>query len=1053
MFTTINGVSRQNFAVLDRVTGQPTPFIADADNTVKSITIDDNNVYVAGFFNNIQGNSRDFLAGFNRVTGTITSLAPTISGVIYDIEASGDTLYLGGGMSNINGQPLSGLAALNSTTGVLYPWLPNPAGVIKDIELYNNSLYVGGEFTSISGFSYSNLAAFDHNSLSIISWSPNPNEEVNTIDARKTNVYIGGEFTAVNGVERNRLAAFDLPAFSLSDWNPDANNIVYDVKINGGYVYATGTFDTISGQKRNRIATINGVNTQLSNWNPNLDITGFTIDATLNNLYLGGGFTKVNGKNRNKLAAFSVDEPPVIDSVFQQFGCQDKIKSLNVIVSDERPSSTSLTVTSSNQTLVSNGNISVSGTNGDLTIDFNPALGEIGSTTIKLIVADEYNKKDSMEFDLTFVAPYFFHDTTFICAGDSALIFGNYETVAGDYFDSLVNVAGCDSINKKTLIINALPPAPTITTSSSPEFCNGDSVVLSVAALSDVSYCWVNQQGANQYMVANDTNGVSCLDNSTSLTLHTSDTISMVITDTNACSVLSTNSIAVIVHSTPQLTIDSTFDLSCHENIDGRAYITVTDTNSNLTFDWSNDGTGDTDDTEDIFNLDSNKYYIVVENNRGCSATDSVLIGQPNEILSNQTITLCAGDSLTIGTKTYKSTGVFTDTISATNGCDSIVTSNLTVLDLKTDTVNETICFEDSIVVNGTTYNWNNPTGIEIFTNVGPLNCDSTVVINLSVLGRKTDTINETICFEDSIVVNGTTYNWNNPTGIEVFTNIGPFNCDSTVIINLDVLPRKTDTINETICFEDSVVVNGITYNWNNPTGVEVFTNIGSFNCDSTVVINLNVLTRKTDTINQTICSGDTIEVNGTAYHASNLNGTEVFNNVGTYSCDSTVVISLTLDNNLTTTINFANDTLKLQESYDSYQWIDCDNGGTAINGDTNEYLAITTSGNYAVIVTQNNCVDTSACFAASISGIEQLVSNTFELYPNPVRDQLTISFIEQLESKHTVTILNSVGKTVKKLYSNNQQITIDVSDLTNAIYFIRVDTINGSRAAKFIKR
>ncbi|WP_170228033.1 beta strand repeat-containing protein, partial [Vicingus serpentipes] len=232
------------------------------------------------------------------------------------------------------------------------------------------------------------------------------------------------------------------------------------------------------------------------------------------------------------------------------------------------------------------------------------------------------------------------------------------------------------------------------------------------------------------------------------------------------------------------------------------------------------------------------------------------------------------------------------------NNCDSTVTINLNVLPVKTGTVSNTICFEDAgIVVNGTTYDASNPTGTEVITNVGPNNCDSTVTINLNVLPVKTGTVSNTICFEDAgIVVNGTTYDASNPTGTEVITNVGPNNCDSTVTINLNVLPVKTGTVSNTICFEDAgIVVNGTTYDASNPTGTEVITNVGPNNCDSTVTINLNVLPVKTGTVSNTICSYESVLVNGTTYDASNPTGTEVITNVGPNNCDSTVTVNLTI--------------------------------------------------------------------------------------------------------------------------------------------------------------
>ncbi len=71
------------------------------------------------------------------------------------------------------------------------------------------------------------------------------------------------------------------------------------------------------------------------------------------------------------------------------------------------------------------------------------------------------------------------------------------------------------------------------------------------------------------------------------------------------------------------------------------------------------------------------------------------------------------------------------ETLAAANGCDSVVTINLQFLPNTTGTEIYTGCAGDgySVVVNGTTYNESNPTGME--TLAAANGCDSVVTINL----------------------------------------------------------------------------------------------------------------------------------------------------------------------------------------------------------------------------------------------------------------------------------------------------------------------------------
>lgn len=131
------------------------------------------------------------------------------------------------------------------------------------------------------------------------------------------------------------------------------------------------------------------------------------------------------------------------------------------------------------------------------------------------------------------------------------------------------------------------------------------------------------------------------------------------------------------------------------------------------------------------------------------------------------------------------------------------------------------------------------------------------------------------------------------------------------------------------------------------------------------------------------------------------------------------------------------------------YQWIDCDNGNTIISSETNQSFTPTVSGNYAVIVIEGNCSDTSACMSIAIAGINdlELKNESLILYPNPTNSQINIQIADKTEA---INIVDLTGKIVKNMPSNTTK--IDVSDLTNGIYFIQVKTENDLLSKMFIK-
>ena len=61
--------------------------------------------------------------------------------------------------------------------------------------------------------------------------------------------------------------------------------------------------------------------------------------------------------------------------------------------------------------------------------------------------------------------------TVQICQGDSILIYGNYVSSAGDYYDSLLTINGCDSVYMTNVTVN-----PNYSMTNSYSLCPGDSI-------------------------------------------------------------------------------------------------------------------------------------------------------------------------------------------------------------------------------------------------------------------------------------------------------------------------------------------------------------------------------------------------------------------------------------------------------------------------------------------------------------------------------------------------------------------------------------------------
>ena len=108
-----------------------------------------------------------------------------------------------------------------------------------------------------------------------------------------------------------------------------------------------------------------------------------------------------------------------------------------------------------------------------------------------------------------------------------------------------------------------------------------------------------------------------------------------------------------------------------------------------------------------IDNLPAGVYTFLVEDANGNTTFASVNIVDPDEITGTTNPTICFGDSIEIGNTFYNSTGLINEVLTASNGCDSIVTGMLTVLPDPSITIDTLLCFGESVVIGNSTYSEN----------------------------------------------------------------------------------------------------------------------------------------------------------------------------------------------------------------------------------------------------------------------------------------------------------------------------------------------------------
>ena len=143
----------------------------------------------------------------------------------------------------------------------------------------------------------------------------------------------------------------------------------------------------------------------------------------------------------------------------------------------------------------------------------------------------------------------------------------------------------------------------------------------------------------------------------------------------------------------------------------------------------------------------------------------------------------------------------------------------------------------------------------------------------------------------------------------------------------------------------------------------------------------------------------------------------------------------ITLDATVSQDLNV----LTANQAGSSYQWVDCDNGNAEIAGADSQEFTATANGNYAVMITLDDCTVTSDCIEVTSLGLSESNAIAFEYYPNPVQEFLTIN-LEKEHGKVNIQIHDLNGRLV--LNDNQmalQNFRMDLSELESGMYILTI--------------
>ncbi|MEX1191179.1 MAG: LamG-like jellyroll fold domain-containing protein [Brumimicrobium sp.] len=238
--------------------------------------------------------------------------------------------------------------------------------------------------------------------------------------------------------------------------------------------------------------------------------------------------------------------------------------------------------------------------------------------------------------------------------------------------------------------------------------------------------------------------------------------------------------------------------------------------------------------------------------------------------------------------------------------------------------------------------------------------------------------------------------------------------------------------------------IDGNTYTSSNNTATHTL--MSAAGCDSIVTLDLTITNSTSGIDVQTACDSYTW-IDGNTYTSSNNTATHTLTNAA--GCDSIVTLNLTM-NTVDLGITNNSPTLVASASPATYQWVNCDENYNLISGETNSEYTPQSNGNYAVIITQNGCTDTTACEIVNNIGLLKQNIDIITLHPNPTSGDLHLKASEKIKS---IQVYSTTGQLILQEDIDQKDYSFSLSAEPKGVYLISINTEKSSITKRVVKQ
>ncbi len=615
--------------------------------------------------------------------------------------------------------------------------------------------------------------------------------------------------------------------------------------------------------------------------------------------------------------------------------------------------------------------------------------------------------------EISLFPKYFATQSFQICPGDTVRVGNTNYTFSGTFTNVFSSVHGCDSV-----IVTTINVLPTIIDNAEAIICEGESITIGNETYSASGTYIQSSEGEN-----------GCEDilivKITALKVNFSQQVQICEGDSLK--------VGIKYYKTTGFYTDQLVSSYGCDSIISTQLTVIPHTSFNQEFSLCQ---GDSIKVGQKVYKNTGNFIDTLVNVNGC---DSIVFTDirvyPLPALVSQEFRICEGDSIVVGTKIYKTDGLYRDTLASINGCDSIIVTTLKV-DQKLYFGQSEICRGDSIVIAGNSLS---NSGVYTFNLVNNYGCDSIITYALTVNEHFQKSNEYRICPGDSVSVGSSVFKYPGNYSDTLHTSKG---CDS--ILNSIIIWNHVDkNLSFAVCKGQGITVNGKLYK---EAGFFRDTLLKSDGCDS--ILNITIIVHPnfvTDTLFE-ICKGESVTV-GTGTYFNSGKFAEILESVN--GCDSLVNFEIKI-------INFVpvffgvRDTLKAFKIVGAeYQWYECINGEKVpYFGAVQSEFPLFKSGKYALSITFKGCTYFSDCLEFIVSGTGSVPVSNFSFYPNPVSDEIRVHIPES----GWIKIRDAAGKLMYTLKASEGELVLNVAEYISGLYYLEFQNKNKNDKLKFIK-